>query len=172
MPYSLCQKDATALAGNRACGPALELDARGTDAMFECLILGDSLAKGTADALADALRNRCEVVATTGAGSAAILRAVPARSYKTATISAGSNDPRNPYLADNLIAIRQSLAANHVVWIAPYNRSVAYLVRDLARSFGDSLVDVAETAPCADGLHPQSYSRLARLLAEGGFAGR
>jgi hypothetical protein len=140
--------------------------------MLECLILGDSLAQGAAAALRNSYHRQCDVVATQGIGSAAILRSTPTRPYQTATISAGSNDSRNPKLANNLIAIRQTLTADHVVWIAPYNRSVAYLVSEIARSFGDSLVDVAETAPVRDGLHPHSYNRLAQLLAEGGFAGR
>ena len=161
----------TAYAANEADGlPTGHDEGRSLD-MLECLILGDSLAQGAAAALANALNARCDVVATQGAGSAAILRSVPSRSYEAATISAGSNDANNPRLADNLIAIRKSISANRIVWIAPYNRSVAYLVADLARHFGDSLVDVAETPPVRDGLHPRSYRRLADLLSEGGFAG-
>lgn len=172
-PYYIdCADSASAIAGKRADGPLNDRDTSETKAMLECLILGDSLAQGTAAALKAALQNRCEVVATQGIGSAAIRRSVPAQSYYSATISAGSNDPTNPHLAENLIAIRRSISAKRVVWIAPYNRSVAYLVADLARSYGDYLVDVAETPPVRDGLHPRSYSRLARLLAEGGFAGR
>tara|TARA_R110002072_G_scaffold271590_2_gene431584 strand:- start:6621 stop:7157 length:537 start_codon:yes stop_codon:yes gene_type:complete len=170
--YIVVAKNDSSEAGNGAAGPKNGRYPRETKAMLECLILGDSLAQGAAAALKAAWQSRCEVVATQGIGSAAIRRSVPPQSYYSATISAGSNDPTNPHLTENLIAIRRSISAKRVVWIAPYNRSVAYVVADLARSYGDYLVDVAETPPVRDGLHPRSYSRLARLLAEGGFGGR
>ena len=159
-------------AGNEADGLPDSHNLRASATMLECLILGDSLAQGAAAALARTAHATCDVVATQGIGSAAILRSTPKRAYETAVISAGSNDPNNPNLTDNLVAIRRTLSTSRVVWIAPYNRSVANLVADLARYFGDSLVDIAETPAVRDGLHPQSYRRLADLLREGGFAGR
>lgn len=141
--------------------------------MFECLILGDSLAQGTAAALQSALFNRCEIVAKKGAGTDQIARAVPRRTYQFATISAGTNDYplSSETLQYKLASLRVKIAAENVVWIAPYDRRIAWIVASLARHYGDSLVDVAETPAAPDGLHPQSYRRLATVLGAAGFGG-
>ena len=82
-----------------------------------CLILGDSTAVGTAQALA-AQGIRCEVHARVGAGSAEIERRVRGASAATvALIALGSNDAASPALATNLLALRRRTIAVKVAWL-------------------------------------------------------
>lgn len=131
--------------------------------ILPCLILGDSTAVGTADALA-AQGIRCEVHARvsapsgeTGAtwrGSGPVSRAL---------IALGSNDPNNPALASNLLALRRRTSAAQVTWLAPYHPAAARVVTSLARSFGDTVVQLADH-DSRDRVHPSSYRSVATSL--------
>ena len=72
--------------------------------MAACLIAGDSIAVGVAPYLP-----RCAVNAKVGITSTAIIRRVGAANLLI--ISAGSNDPRNPRLINNLKSIRAKATA-------------------------------------------------------------
>ena len=72
-----------------------------------CIVIGDSIAVGTAGALASE-GLRCEVHARVGASSGEMLRTFNnSAPRERAVIALGSNDVGNPNLLRNLVALRQ-----------------------------------------------------------------
>ncbi|MFS0737199.1 hypothetical protein ABC347_09130 [Sphingomonas sp. 1P06PA] len=132
--------------------------------MPACLFIGDSIAYGAGQAVNASGLARCAVVARVGAAAPAIARQAQGVGPVTmAVISAGSNGPTDPALLRGLATVRRSLRARYVLWVLPYNRKAAYEVTRVAFSFGDDIVDLANT-PTADGVHPRSYQAVARWL--------
>lgn len=128
-----------------------------------CFIIGDSTALGTPNALA-AQGIRCSVHARVGAPSGE-----PVRSFRSplgagrVLIALGSNDPTNPRLARNLLVVRQRTMGSRVTWLAPYHAGAARIVTDIARSFGDPVIQLA-AVPSRDRVHPQDYGTVAAAL--------
>jgi hypothetical protein len=120
-----------------------------------CAIAGDSIAKGVGTQMPE-----CSVDAKVGTPSADIIHRVPTGHVGLMIISAGSNDPMNPRLADNLNAMRKR-AGGGVTWIAPVNPRARGVVEDVAHSHGDRVVTFT---PGPDGIHPRSYPELARAI--------
>lgn len=139
--------------------------------MLECLIIGDSIAQGAAAALRAALFDRCAIVARQGISSQEVARIIPPEAFNTAAISAGSNDAEAPALAARLDQLRARISARYIVWIMPYHRRAAQIVRATAARYGDNVIDLAEL-PTRDRLHPVSYQGLGVALANGGYAGQ
>lgn len=132
-----------------------------------CLILGDSTAVGTADALV-AQGLQCAVHARVGAASTETLRTFRGNApVERAVIGLGSNDPYNPQLVRNLVALRQRLSAVCVTWLAPYNPAAAQATVAIARSFGDDVVHLSSVAT-QDRVHPVSYRQIASSLGWSG----
>lgn len=132
-----------------------------------CLFLGDSIPLGVGAAYNATAAAPCPIVARQGAGSREIAAMpVPTGTIGTVVISLGSNDdPRFPaQLAANAIARRSSVKAARAIWLLPYNRANAAVVREVAATFGDYAVDLARQ-PTHDQLHPNSYRPIARALA-------
>jgi hypothetical protein len=127
-------------------------------AKAECLVLGDSIAAGVAP-----YKAACKNVSRVGANSAAIARMAPKGSYSVVYVSAGSNDPLNPKLGENLFAIRRKYPTAKFVWIAPRNSRAAERVYETAIFHHDRVVYTSKLKS-NDGLHPKSYSELARKL--------
>lgn len=129
---------------------------------MSCLVLGDSIAVGTAQAL----RQHgvvCRVEAAVGISTAGwrvrfAPWGVPAN---VVVISLGSND-RGAQYAD-LWQIRKRIKAKKVIWILPANNHVAAsAISAMATELGDY---VMAFAPGHDGVHPHSYQRLGDGLA-------
>jgi hypothetical protein len=137
--------------------------------MIPCLILGDSHAVATADAVRRAVGERCAVIAQAGVSSASILKRTPTIAYGGVVLSAGANDADNPDLADNLDAIRRRLKAVKVVWLMPYNRDAAMTVQWVAQRWGDRVIDLAWARARRDGVHCLSYSWVARSVVRAGY---
>lgn len=126
-----------------------------------CLVLGDSTAVGTADALA-AEGMRCAVHARSGAPSIETVRTWRSGAFSGRTLIAlGSNDALNPKLSANLELLRRRLSASHVTWLAPYHPRAAAIVTAIADKFGDTVVYLG---PSNDGIHPKSYRTVASAL--------
>ena len=121
---------------------------------MDCLAAGDSLIVGLAPYL-----HGCTINAKVGISSAAIIQRVG--NANLLIVSAGSNDPRNPRLEQNLRVIRGKSNAKRVIWILPQNRIAANTVLKVARFFGDSVVTFT---PSRDGIHPKSYGVLAESV--------
>lgn len=129
-----------------------------------CIVIGDSIAVGTAGALASE-GLRCEVHARVGASSAEMLRTfTDGAPRERAVIALGSNDAGNPNLLRNLVALRQRVRAARVAWVTPYSSTAARISAAIARSFGDEIVHLA-AIDSRDGIHPVSYRSVARSLS-------
>jgi|HubBroStandDraft_6_1064221.scaffolds.fasta_scaffold2372818_1 hypothetical protein len=118
-----------------------------------CAVVGDSIAVGVGCRM-----DECLTDAKGGIPSADVIaRTHPA---DVLFISAGSNDPRNPQLEDNLMAIRAK-ASGAVVWIVPMAPTAAAAVGRVAAAHNDAMVKFEAST---DGVHPRSYDELALSL--------
>jgi hypothetical protein len=120
---------------------------------LDCYIIGDSIAAGSARAVRE-----CSVDAKIGISSTAII----GRAHDAAlvVISAGSNDPKNPRLRQNLETIRAK-ATRRVLWIVPIDKTAAAAVRYTAAKHGDGLITFA---PAKDNVHPHYYGPVATQI--------
>lgn len=124
---------------------------------MDCVAIGDSIAVGIGSA------EHCVINAKVGAPSSYIANHVMSTDKKIAVISAGSNDPTNPRLLNNLQVIRAKVKAQRVVWILPYNRKAAGVVKAIAVQHGDAYIDL-KGFKTRDGVHPSSYSSVAMRI--------
>jgi len=119
-----------------------------------CAIVGDSIA----DMLVPYFKE-CEHSAKSGISSAKVLGRTP--SGKTVVIvSAGSNDPDNPRLKDNLRAIRAK-HNDRVIWIVPAVAVAREAVVAVAAEHHD---DVVFFVAGHDHVHPHYLRPLAQAL--------
>lgn len=128
----------------------------------DCLIIGDTTAFG----LAKALRQRglaCDVVTFKNATARQLDRQVPYRRYSVAYVSLGFADTGNKHLESDLRTMRSHIRAPKVIWVLPYERSVARHVDANAAESGGLVVDLAWW-PTSDGLHPNDYGPVAELI--------
>lgn len=130
----------------------------------DCLVIGDSLAVGLAAAL-KAQGRKCDVVAAVGLTAWQVAMRAPMRRYATAFVSAGSNNPKNPHLEDDLRTLRSYVRSPKLVWIMPYDRTAARAVSANAGETGGLVVDAAWW-PTADGIHPMDYRAMARMIVK------
>lgn len=120
--------------------------------MLDCLILGDSIAKGISD-----VRKECVAYVQSGINSRNwndrfVKQIVPARST---IISLGSNDYRNLNTEIELVALRTHVNSAHVYWVVPAIKPEKQeLVKKIARHFGDTFVIIPELSQ--DKIHPTS----------------
>lgn len=127
--------------------------------MLDCLILGDSIAVGTAQ-----FRPDCAVYAKSGINSHNWLNKNIDKNLtaKSVIISLGSNDHRGVKTFHELMAIRQLTDAGRVYWILPANKpDVTEIVEIIARNFGDTILPITKVSK--DGVHPTTagYKELA-----------
>ena len=134
--------------------------------MLECLILGDSIAKGIAKQ-----RPECVQVAQVGATSQQFKYEVINQpdvfkpGYRTVVISLGTNDNAYDLTTSYLSMLRGSIKADKVMWILPgvkhaYARDA---VRLLADSYHDSIIEIPDKMLGPDHTHPTAagYKSLA-----------
>jgi lysophospholipase L1-like esterase len=129
--------------------------------MIECLILGDSIAKGISQ-----VRTECVAYAQSGINSkdwndAYVKKIKPA---KTTIISLGSNDFKNLNTEIELVALRTHVNSDQVFWIVPAIKPEKQeLVKKIARHFGDTFIIIPELSP--DKVHPtyKGYRQLGVL---------
>ncbi len=120
--------------------------------MLECLIVGDSIAKGIGQ-----VRTECITFAQSGINSrdwnnTYINRIKPAR---TTIISLGSNDYKHLHTEIELVALRTHVDSDKVYWIVPAVKTDKQeLVKKIARQFGDTFIIIPELSP--DQVHPTS----------------
>lgn len=128
-----------------------------------CLVLGDSTAVGTAQALASQ-GVQCAVHAREGAPSIETVKTWHSGSFtERALIALGSNDALNPKLASNLRLLRGRVSATRVTWLAPYHSRAAQIVAEVAAEFGDDVVHLGRFSS-KDRVHPRSYRVVASAL--------
>jgi lysophospholipase L1-like esterase len=127
--------------------------------MLDCLILGDSIAVGTAH-----FRPECAVYAKSGINSHNWLNKNVDKNLtaKSVIISLGSNDHKGVKTFHELMAIRQLTDAGRVYWILPANKpEVREIVEIIAKNFGDTILPISKLS--SDGVHPTTagYKELA-----------
>jgi hypothetical protein len=132
--------------------------------MIECLILGDSIAKGISQ-----VRKECLAYVEVGASSRSwnnrFISKVPVNPAQTVIISLGSNDYEGLNTEVELLALRTRVTADNVYWIVPAIKPEKQeIIKKLAFQFGDSYVILTKLSP--DKIHPtqEGYRRLGEIL--------
>jgi lysophospholipase L1-like esterase len=119
--------------------------------MLECLIVGDSIAVGTATA-----RPECVAYAKGGINSYQWLNKNIDKTpliAKTVIISLGSNDHKYVKTESELRAIRDLTKADRVYWILPAIKpDIQDIVRNVAAQYGDTVLPITRLQK--DGVHP------------------
>ena len=129
--------------------------------MLECLILGDSIAKGVSQ-----IRTECVAYAQSGINSkdwndAYVKKIRPA---KATIISLGSNDFKHLNTEIELVALRSFVNSDRVFWIVPAIKPEKQeIVKKIAKHYGDTFVIIPELSP--DKVHPtyKGYKQLGAL---------
>ena len=127
--------------------------------MLECLIVGDSIAVGTAH-----FRPECVSLSKSGINSRDWNKRNAGNSVaaRTVIISLGSNDTKNIRTIWELQQLRDRVQADQVFWIMPAIKpDVQQMVRTVASSYGDTVLPI--TSLQKDGVHPdgKGYRALA-----------
>ena len=133
--------------------------------MLDCLILGDSIAVGTAQA-----RPECVSYSKGGINSYNWLNTNVGKSpyvAKSVIISLGSNDHRGVKTESELNTIRQLTKADRVYWILPAIKpEVQEIVRRIAVENGDVILPIKDLS--TDRVHPttKGYRQLAEATKD------
>ena len=136
--------------------------------MFECLIVGDSIAVGIATA-----RPECVAYAKGGINSYQWfnqnISKIPLHA-KTVIISLGSNDHKGVKSQRELETIRELTKADRVFWVLPAGNhpnsnvkieDIQLMVKQVAAQYGDTVLPITRLQK--DGIHPSwaGYKELA-----------
>jgi hypothetical protein len=129
--------------------------------MLECLILGDSIAKGISHT-----RPECVAYVQGGINSSDYnnIYRKNIKPAKNTIISLGSNDYAGLNTEVELVALRSSIREGRVFWIVPAIKPAKQkLVVDVARSYGDVVIHITELSQ--DKVHPtyRGYRQLGEL---------
>ena len=129
--------------------------------MLDCLILGDSIAKGISQS-----RPECVTYAQNGVNSRdwnnSYIKKI--KHAKTTIISLGSNDYKNLNTEVELVALRTNINSDRVYWIVPATKTEKQeIVKKIARQFNDNFLLIPELSP--DKVHPttKGYRQLGAL---------
>jgi lysophospholipase L1-like esterase len=128
--------------------------------MIDCLIMGDSIAVGTAQ-----VRQECVSYSKGGINSYQWLNANVGKSpyiAKTVIISLGSNDHKYVKTLSELRNIRELTKADRVYWILPAIKpNIQEMVKKVAAENGDTVLPMTRLQK--DGIHPSwaGYKELA-----------
>ena len=119
--------------------------------MWECLIVGDSIAVGT-----QRFRPECAVYAKGGYNSGQWNKSFSDKfplEAKTVVISLGSNDHAGVKTEAELIRIRRASFADRVFWIVPAIKPhIQDIVKRVAESYGDTVIPIKSLEK--DKVHP------------------
>jgi hypothetical protein len=134
--------------------------------MFECLILGDSIAVGIGQAITE-----CRTIARSGISSSKWLEQFRYNPFyrdtifRVAVISLSTNDLTYENTEDNLYQLRKGLRADAVVWILP-NRILKptqkAIIEQLASVFSDKILDISENVG-PDTIHPPNLTEYRKI---------
>jgi lysophospholipase L1-like esterase len=129
--------------------------------VLDCLILGDSIAKGISD-----IRKECVAYVQSGINSRdwndRFVKQI--RPAKATIISLGSNDYKHLNTEIELVALRSFVNSDYIFWIVPAIKPEKQeIVRKIARHFGDTFVTIPELSK--DNVHPtyNGYKQLGAL---------
>ena len=137
--------------------------------MIDCLILGDSIAVGTAQA-----RPECVAYAKTSLNSSQFNKKYPQPfNGKVVVISLGSNDHKYIKTEKELFKLRERVQAETVYWILPAgNAKTSEIpvvrtqehVESIAEMYGDWIIRIPSLSK--DGVHPtgKGYERIGEII--------
>ena len=142
--------------------------------MLECLILGDSLAVGVANA-ATRYHRPCIIQAHGGDNSSQIFvkfrqRELPNQHFKNTIISLGTNDQNAKQTLEYANRIRERIRGQ-VWWVLPsatLRPEQRKAVQDVARIWRDQIIDLEPRQLSPDGIHatPRGYIEIADRALE------
>jgi lysophospholipase L1-like esterase len=125
--------------------------------MFECLILGDSIAVGT-----HMFAKECHLTGKGGINTWQFNKMYPGSFYAdTVIISLGSNDHQHVKTYDQLFEMRQRVGAKRVFWVLPAGNlkasnvpieKIQNFVKEIAGYYGDTVLPIRGLQ--SDGIHP------------------
>lgn len=131
--------------------------------MLECLILGDSIAKGVSD-----VRPECVAYVKSGINSKQYNAQYGNKDFtaENVIISLGANDYNSIRTYNELYALREKVKGKRVYWILPNETLKPKQVDDvklIAISFGDIVIERPKNNMSTDGVHPTytGYKELA-----------
>ena len=133
--------------------------------MLECMIIGDSIAVGTAIA-----RPECVSYSKGGWNSwqwnKDYLTKAAAQPAKTIIISLGANDHKGVKTETELRKMREAIKGQRVFWISPGKERKPIpqdAIERIAKEYGDIILDRPMKNMSADGVHPtgKGYKELA-----------
>jgi len=137
--------------------------------MIDCMIIGDSIAVGTA-----AFKHECQADYAVGGLNSWQWN----KRFKDANLSAsmmiislGTNDHQYINTRRELMAMRERVTANRVYWVLPYGnnpksgvsiKEIQDAVKEIAIIHGDTILPIRRVQ--ADGIHPSwaGYKEIAR----------
>lgn len=134
--------------------------------MFECLILGDSIAYGTHQ-----VKPQCSSLAKSGINSRdwntryGNSISLTDKSYDSVVISLGSNDLRSVDTRKEVEKIRARVKAKKVFWVVPAIKPrVQDIIRSVANEHGDMIIPI--TILSKDGVHPtyNGYREISKYI--------
>lgn len=134
--------------------------------MIDCMILGDSIAVGTATA-----RPECVSYSRGGWNSwqwnKDYLSVATTKPYETIIISLGANDHRGVKTELELRRMREAIKGKRVFWIDPGKdrKPVPHdAIMRIAAEYGDTVLPRPKEHMSADGIHPtgKGYKEIAK----------
>ena len=130
--------------------------------MFDCLIMGDSIAVGT-----QMFDKQCAAIAKGGVNSYQwVNKNIGQAPYqaKTVIISLGTNDHKYVKTEEELRTIRQLTKADRVYWILPAIKpDIQNIVKKVSAEYGDTVLPIKSLQP--DGIHP-SWAGYKQIVEE------
>ncbi len=129
--------------------------------MLECMIIGDSIAVGTAKT-----RPECTAYVRGGWNSWQWNKKYLTQdlSAKTVVISLGSNDHAGVNTRKELIKLRKNVEADRVYWIMPAIKpEIQEIVEEVANQQGDWIIRIPYLSN--DGIHPsmKGYKKIGEI---------
>ena len=129
--------------------------------MLECLIIGDSIALGLAQA-----KTECVAIVRSGISTRKWYNqfnqnpAYSEKEYKVAVISLSTNDMVGGYTSEYLYNVRKDVKAQMVIWILPswtLKPKQFQMVKEIANEFKDGILDITAHIG-SDGIHPPNLN--------------
>ena len=129
--------------------------------MLECMIIGDSIAVGTAR-----VRPECAVYAKGGWNSWQWNKNYLSKdlSARTVVISLGTNDHQGVNTRKELLKMRNNVEADRVYWIMPAIKpNIQEIVEEIADKYGDWIIRIPYLS--TDGIHPsdRGYKKIGEI---------
>ena len=124
--------------------------------MFECMIVGDSIAVGVSQ-----IRTECASIVKSGINSQVWndkhLHKLARAEIKTLIISLGANDYKGINTEENIRLLRNLADVDRVFWLLPSQKlkpKQVEAVIKVAAEFGDTVIPRPEKDISNDGVHP------------------